>query len=61
VANHPETEKLIRRYFDAMRRKNYDAVWACYCEDIVYEDVALGHVYKGLDLMVQLGLAPSPA
>lgn len=48
MANHPGTEKLIRRYFDAMRRKDYDAVWACYCEDIVYEDVALGHVYKGL-------------
>jgi steroid delta-isomerase-like uncharacterized protein len=48
MANHPETEKLIRRYFDAMRRKDYDAIWACYCDDIIYEDAALGHVYNGL-------------
>lgn len=49
MPNHPETEKLIRRYFDAMRRKDYEAVWDCYCEDIVYEDAALGHVYRGLE------------
>jgi ketosteroid isomerase-like protein len=48
MSNHVENEKLIRRYFDAMARKDFDSVWTCYAEDIVYEDAALGHVYNGL-------------
>jgi steroid delta-isomerase-like uncharacterized protein len=48
MANHPQNEQLIRRYFDAMAVQDFATVWTCYADDIVYEDAALGHVYRGL-------------
>ena len=48
MPNHAENERLIRRYFDAMAVQDFATVWTCYAEDIVYEDAALGHVYRGL-------------
>lgn len=49
MPNHPENETLIRRYFDAMAVQDFETVWTCYADDIVYEDAALGHVYNGLE------------
>lgn len=49
MSNHPTTEALIRRYYDAMQRVDLDAIWACYADNIVYEDAALGHVFNGLE------------
>lgn len=49
MPNHPENEALIRRYFDAMAVQDFETVWTCYADDIRYEDVALGHVYEGLE------------
>jgi len=48
VPNNAQNEAMIRHYFDAMARQDFEAVWPCYAEDIVYEDAALGHTYNGL-------------
>lgn len=49
MPNHAENEALIRLYFDAMAMQDFETVWACYADDIRYEDAALGHVYVGLE------------
>lgn len=48
MSNHVDNERLIRRYFAAMAAKDFATVWTFYADDIVYEDAALGHVYRGL-------------
>lgn len=48
MANHTENEALIRRYYDAMATQDFESVWTCYADDIIYEDAALGHVYTGI-------------
>jgi steroid delta-isomerase-like uncharacterized protein len=49
VSNHVENEKLIRRYFVAMNARDFDTVWDCFTDDVVYTDAALGQVHTGLD------------
>jgi steroid delta-isomerase-like uncharacterized protein len=48
MPNHTENEKLIRRYYQAMNDRDFDTVWSCFTDDVVYTDAALGHVFKGL-------------
>ncbi|MET0987707.1 MAG: ester cyclase [Steroidobacteraceae bacterium] len=65
MPNHIENEKLLRRYYQAMNDRDYDAVWTCFTDDVIYTDAALGHVFDGLpafksfymEYMVALGVS----
>ena len=43
-----DNEALIRRYYAAMVAGDLEGIWACFDEDIVYVDAALGHRYEGM-------------
>jgi steroid delta-isomerase-like uncharacterized protein len=49
MANDPQTEKLCLEYHDAMSHHDWDRIRACFHDDVVWEDVAMGHRYEGLD------------
>ncbi|MFA5524674.1 MAG: ester cyclase [Tissierellales bacterium] len=49
MTNNTNTEALIQRYYKAMNGSDLNAVWDCYADNIVYEDVALGHKFIGLE------------
>lgn len=49
MPNNPDIEQLIRRYYDAINRRDYDTVWDCFDVNLVYTDAALGHVYNNLE------------
>jgi steroid delta-isomerase-like uncharacterized protein len=48
MSNHAPNEQLIRRYYRAMNARDFDTVWACFADDVVYTDAALGHTFNGL-------------
>lgn len=48
MANHVANEKLLRRYYQAINARDYETVWDCFTDDVVYTDAALGHVFNGL-------------
>jgi steroid delta-isomerase-like uncharacterized protein len=48
MPNNPDNEQLIRRYYEAINNRDYDAVWECFDDNLVYTDAALGHVYNDL-------------
>lgn len=48
MPNHPESEKLIRDYVAAIASRDLQRVWPFYHDDIVYEDVAVSQIYRGL-------------
>jgi steroid delta-isomerase-like uncharacterized protein len=49
MPNHVEHERLLRRYYEAINDRDYEAVWDCFTADVVYTDAALGHVFNGLE------------
>jgi steroid delta-isomerase-like uncharacterized protein len=48
MANHAQNEQLIRRYYHAMNARDFEQVWACFTDDVVYTDAALGESFNGL-------------
>lgn len=47
MPNHPQTEKLVRDYHEAMFVHDWEGVSACFTDDIVWEDIATGGRYDG--------------
>jgi steroid delta-isomerase-like uncharacterized protein len=49
VPNDPNTEQIVHGYVAAIDSRDLERVWSFYDDDIVYEDVAVAQVYRGLD------------
>ncbi|MFF2847637.1 ester cyclase [Streptomyces sp. NPDC058001] len=49
MPNHPDTEKLVRGYVDAIGSGDLERVWPYYADTIVYEDCAVRQVHYGID------------
>jgi steroid delta-isomerase-like uncharacterized protein len=49
MTNHVENEKLIRRYYDAMNARDFDTLWQCFADDVVYTDAAMGESFTSLE------------
>ena len=49
MTNHVENEHLIRRYYDAMNARDFDIVWSCFADDLVYTDTAMGESFDSLE------------
>lgn len=53
MANDPDTEKLCREYHDAMEHHDWDRIKACFHDEIIWEDLAMGHRYEGIEDVIQ--------
>jgi steroid delta-isomerase-like uncharacterized protein len=49
MPNDPKTESIVHGYVEAIASRELKRVWAYYDENIVYEDVALGQVHRGIE------------
>ena len=49
MANHSATEELVRGYAAAIASRELERIWPYYHDDIVYEDVAVAQVYRGIE------------
>ena len=49
MANDADTEDLVRGYAEAVASRELEQIWPYYHDDIVYEDVAVAQVYRGID------------
>jgi steroid delta-isomerase-like uncharacterized protein len=49
VPNDLGTEALVKGYIEAIASRDLDRVWSFYDDDIVYEDVAVAQIYRGIE------------
>ena len=49
MANDPEVQALVDRYAAAIASRELERIWPYYHDDIVYEDVAVSQVYRGIE------------
>ncbi len=49
MANDPNVERLCLEYHDAMQHHDWARIKACFHDEIVWEDLAMGHRYEGID------------
>lgn len=53
MANDPNVEKLCLEYHEAMQLHDWSRIKACFHDDIVWEDLAMGHRYEGIEKVMQ--------
>jgi ketosteroid isomerase-like protein len=51
MPNHAGTAELVRRYLDAAAAAagDYETIWSCYADNIVYEDTSVRQIYYGIE------------